>query len=189
MDDATFFEVAQDADVWLYASVNWGSDVATEALADDLRTIPAYANGHVYDFLGRSGPKDWLESRFVQPDVVLEDFITILYPGVHLSHQRAWWRNVFSEGETTALSASSCRDISEPFELKSDPCFEASEEFSGDGDKDILYAGVGVVAGAGMMFACGALCLLATGKCSGGSSPENLKGQIQHVGKGGGLGP
>ena len=108
--------------MWLYPSDNWASDVAN---VDPYTSIPAYVNGHVYDFLGRSGPKDWYESRFAQPDVVLEDFLTIFYPGVHLSHQRAWWRNVFSEGETAALSASSCRDITEPFELKSDPCFEA----------------------------------------------------------------
>ena len=118
--------------MWLYPSDNWASDVAN---VDPYTSIPAYVNGHVYDFLGRSGPKDWYESRFAQPDVVLEDFLTIFYPGVHLSHQRAWWRNVFSEGETAALSASSCRDITEPFELKSDSCFEASSEVSeGDGD-------------------------------------------------------
>ena len=154
MDEATFLDIAKEADVWLYAGDNY------DTITSDFSTVPAHANGLVFDFLGSSGPKDWFESRFAQPDVVLEDFITVLYPGVHLDHQRAWWRNVFTEGQTTKLTASSCRDVSEPFVLKSNPCYEivvpavdeASDDFAGG-----AFA-LGAVAG---MAAMGILCGLA----------------------------
>jgi hypothetical protein len=141
--------LAQEADVWLYSSDNWSLQTG------DFSSVPAYANGEVYDFLGRSGPKDWYESRYAQPDVVLEDFITMFYPDIHLSHQRAWWRNVFSEGETAALLPSSCRDISEPFVLKSDGCFEIENGRQCDSFKAgnvALGTGLGVV----LTLACGA---------------------------------
>ena len=80
LTDEEFFAAAAEADVWLYPSNNWDAMVASVGEAV-VAGVAAVGNGNVYDITGNNayGPDagDWLESRFAEPDVFLEDMAQV----------------------------------------------------------------------------------------------------------------
>ncbi|CAM9688443.1 unnamed protein product, partial [Heterosigma akashiwo] len=73
----------------------------------DFTSLSAVVNQRVYDTSG-NGKKDWFESRFAEPDVVLEDLINFLQNCTNPDHDRVWLRNYFTEDKGAA--STTCSD-------------------------------------------------------------------------------
>ena len=67
---------------------------------DEAKISPAVKNDQVYDIgriLDPAGTTDFNAGAHLEPDVVLEDYIHILYPESNPEHKLVWLRN-FNEG-------------------------------------------------------------------------------------------
>lgn len=126
---SAFFEVAKSADVWFYAGTNWGK-LPSFNLSSHLAATTAVVNNAVYDFQ-KAGQYDWFESRMAEPDVVLEDVISIVHPAANQGHERVWWRKVDGTEEIGGVKVAKCADTRSPLVLKADACK------SGDGKMDL----------------------------------------------------
>jgi len=126
---SAFFEQAKSADIWFYASTNWDK-LASFGLSSQLAATTAVANNAVYDFQ-KAGQYDWFESRMAEPDVVLEDMISIISPAAGDGHERVWWRKVDGTEEIGGVTAAKCDDTRSALVLKADACK------SGDGKMDM----------------------------------------------------
>jgi iron complex transport system substrate-binding protein len=137
-----FYEMAAEADIWLYPSNNWD---AVSLDADALSLLPAVMNDQVYDITGNNlcmdgdcdTANDWFESRLAEPDVLLEDLISIIMPEVHMDHGRVWFRNVATEERG---SARTCSDPASPYLFHADDVVPGAaadaicvEDLTGDG--------------------------------------------------------
>ena len=91
--------------------------------SDVLDQINAVQNERVYDTLG-NGEKDWFESRIAEPDIVLQDLISILHPtALGNTHNRVWLRQIEPQPGIAPIVDDSCLDVSAPLELKATgPC-------------------------------------------------------------------
>ena len=120
LSDDEFFAAAAAADVWLYPSNNWDEMQASLGEAN-VAQVAAVGKGRVYDITGNNAygkdAGDWLESRFAEPDVFLEDLTTALTPTAHTDHAAVWWRNVATE---TAKAPRACADRAAPLVLWQD---------------------------------------------------------------------
>ena len=128
--DEAFAPLLRSADVWIYASDNWDSEVSdalarldpASALASALAASPAHAARRIFDF-ERRGTNSWFEERPAQPDLLVQDLAEALFPSAPAlagafaaatgtapaRHERYWIRNVFSEPAT--LPAAACSDV------------------------------------------------------------------------------
>ena len=76
--------------------------------------------------LDPSGGTDFYGSRYGEPDVLLEDFVALIYPEIKIKNETQWWQNVYREGACNGGSkltreelAAQCTDpASDPFEAK-----------------------------------------------------------------------
>ncbi|GAB5371675.1 hypothetical protein AAMO2058_001600200, partial [Amorphochlora amoebiformis] len=64
---------------------------------------------------------DWFESSIPEPDVVLEDLSSILYPNLQPLHQRTWFRNI-AVGESINIEPASCVNTSAVRSTRADSC-------------------------------------------------------------------
>lgn len=85
--DDQMVDIVSNADIWLYASDNWDSAMAP-ALAGEASGIKSVltasravtgASKAVFDFM-RRGTNAWFEERPSQPDLLVQDLITIISP-------------------------------------------------------------------------------------------------------------
>jgi len=132
LTDSEFLSVAQNADVMLYTGQNyWSADsygtpsirVGSGNKSEVLNQIVAVQNELVFDTLG-NGPKDWFESRFAEPDLVLQDLINIMHPtALGNTHSNVWFRQIEPQPGIDPIVDSSCPDVNAPLKLKaSGPC-------------------------------------------------------------------
>jgi len=93
LNDTEFMELAKDADIWIFPSLDW--DDIYSANKDMLDQFAAVKNMEVYDYQV-PGPHAWFEQRFAEFDAVMQDFCDVTG---HISgvRSRVWFRNVFSE--------------------------------------------------------------------------------------------
>ncbi|MEM6646526.1 MAG: ABC transporter substrate-binding protein [Bacteroidota bacterium] len=80
-------ERGTDAQYWLTDHV----DRETLEAAGPMEIIPAFRSGQVYHIHKRAVPEhdayDWYETALVRPDVVLQDLVSVLHPGVLPGHE------------------------------------------------------------------------------------------------------
>eukprot|EP00640_Fibrocapsa_japonica_P001804 CAMPEP_0113944358 /NCGR_PEP_ID=MMETSP1339-20121228/33728_1 /TAXON_ID=94617 /ORGANISM="Fibrocapsa japonica" /LENGTH=444 /DNA_ID=CAMNT_0000949535 /DNA_START=61 /DNA_END=1392 /DNA_ORIENTATION=- /assembly_acc=CAM_ASM_000762 len=125
-DAAALVGVAASADIILFAD-SWQAKVMDDPeVSNIVSAIPAVANQNVYDVHG-NGAQDWFESRYVEPDVVLEDLISIFHNCVHPEHTRVWWRHAFREDPDSVDSCSGSSAWGEPLVTKADECADSSD--------------------------------------------------------------
>mmetsp|Transcript_18370 Transcript_18370/g.27712 ORF Transcript_18370/g.27712 Transcript_18370/m.27712 type:complete len:457 (+) Transcript_18370:85-1455(+) len=91
----------------------------------DFTSLSAVVNQRVYDTSG-NGKKDWFESRFAEPDVVLEDLINFLQNCTNPDHDRVWLRNYFTEDKGAA--STTCSDWGAALEIQADDCSDLSAD-------------------------------------------------------------
>ena len=89
-------KLAREADIFIY--VGQDVDKVLDSKIDVLSQIPAYQNGRFWDQAKR-GAADWFEWRYVEPDVVWEEFLSVLYP-TRVEHSRVWFRNVQADEQS-----------------------------------------------------------------------------------------
>ena len=77
----------------------------------------------MYDTLG-NGANDWFESRVAEPDILLQDLITVLHPtALGNTHDRVWIRQIEPQPGIAPIIDDSCPDVNAPLELKATgPC-------------------------------------------------------------------
>jgi hypothetical protein len=112
---------------------------------DEAKISPAVKNDQVYDIgriLDPAGTTDFNAGAHLEPDVVLEDYIHILYPESNPEHKLVWLRN-FNEGaglshkcaddaakvgcsKTATELAGACSDSSVLHTIKADDCSTAT---------------------------------------------------------------
>ena len=90
------FELAKDADIFIYSGTNW--DATYAKFNETLDQFKSVQNKMVFDIQGQ-GPAAWFEQRYAEYDVVGLDFCDAVG---HTSatgpvHERRWLRNVFTE--------------------------------------------------------------------------------------------
>ena len=92
-DIVCFLSLSQQHSLLLYFCIppllHSAGNETLKALINDLDVVK---EKRVFDFMKRK--KDWFEARYAEMDVVLEDFIAMIHPEVHVDHERVWWRNV-----------------------------------------------------------------------------------------------
>jgi len=71
---------------------------------------------------GDGAASDWFESVFPEPDVALEDLISIVHPNLNPNHQRSWYRHA---SEPRVIVTTQCQDVNERLKLKHDGCVSA----------------------------------------------------------------
>jgi hypothetical protein len=112
MTTEEFVAFAKDADHWIYPNSNWNDVYAeNEAILDEFVSV---SNQNVYDYQGQ-GSNAWFEQRFVEYDVVLNDFCLVAgtVQSTLPANRRFWLRNVFSEPVETL---GTCEDPSAALE-------------------------------------------------------------------------
>ena len=91
----------------------------------DISSLPAYGNGHVFDNQGPNGANDWFERRVVEPDAVLQDLAVAFYPDAAELEglSRKWLRDVVADEPIGGVSDedldTACPDIDAPYEFSS----------------------------------------------------------------------
>lgn len=93
-DFEVIYDAGLDADVWFLNA--FGVFTADDLLAMDERfaDFAAFQNGRVYNNVGRvneAGGTDYFEGGVTAPDVILADFIAILYPELLPEHELVYW--------------------------------------------------------------------------------------------------
>lgn len=93
----TVIEAGIDAEVWI--PVVFGVNTLDDLLATDERyaDFAAFQSGRVYNTDGRAnanGGNDYFENGVNEPDVVLADLITILYPDLLPDHELVYFRQI-----------------------------------------------------------------------------------------------
>ncbi len=87
-------EKGKEADVWI---VNNITDEGWPP-AEFLNIFKSYRNGQVYHYQKRTryehNAYDWYETAEVRPDLVLEDLVSIFYPGVLPNHEMFFFEKV-----------------------------------------------------------------------------------------------
>ena len=131
--DAQMAVIAAGADVWLYPSDNWDTEMVA-ALADGassvgavLRGSPAVRRAAVWDVLGR-GINAWFEDRLANPDALVEDLAAIVRPDAAAvtdavgTHAMVWWRNVNTTVAAVTGGGFTCAAPAAPSSLFSSSC-------------------------------------------------------------------
>jgi hypothetical protein len=148
--DAQMSALVGTADIWLYASDNWDSQMKPALTAYTqgtgsgnagvgavLAASPAISRSpqQVYDFM-RRGTNSWFEERAGQPDLLVQDLTSIISPdamalagafsgsyGTKIAtHTRFWWRNVATETRVTPSTACADVALAAAKKLASDAC-------------------------------------------------------------------
>lgn len=120
MTDAEYLACNSQADVCIFAQSYDEIFASAPAVLNQLKCVQ---NKRVFDNQGE-GDKDWFESRFAQPDTLLQDIIGALHfdstqYGIG-AHKRRWIRKVFNE--TEAFTRAACTNTSAPFIYTADAC-------------------------------------------------------------------
>lgn len=123
----------------------WKKVLEEVSNTDEAKISPAVKNDQVYDIgriLDPAGTTDFNAGAHLEPDVVLEDYIHILYPESNPEHKLVWLRN-FNEGaglshkcaddaakvgcsKTATELAGACSDSSVLHTIKADDCSTAT---------------------------------------------------------------
>jgi len=125
LSDEDFVTWGKDADVWVYSS---GSD--WDSVYEDnkgiLETFQSVINQRVYD-TSKAGVNDWFESRPASPDVLVEDFSTIITKESQFSYETTYLRDVFTE---SVGDVGECADTTSPYVFVVGECerIETEEE-------------------------------------------------------------
>ena len=94
MNNETLLSLANEADVWITNSTS-DSDWPP---ASYLNSFKAYREGQVYHYQKRTRHEhdayDWYETPEVRPDLVIEDLISIFYPGILPDHELLFFDQV-----------------------------------------------------------------------------------------------
>lgn len=104
LDMESVYARARDADVWLHP---WGFASLEEALQKEPRfaAFRAVREGRVYANDARAlpgGGNDYFETGSLRPDLVLEDLLAILHPGLVPEHELVFYRRLESPAATAA---------------------------------------------------------------------------------------
>eukprot|EP00968_Pinguiococcus_pyrenoidosus_P018738 scaffold1954_cov268-Pinguiococcus_pyrenoidosus.AAC.175 len=125
--DAEFLQVVRDVDVLIIKSGSWDDLYGPGAAVnktDVLNQLVAVEAQRVYD-VTRLGLDAWFEERSSEPDVLLEDVMSVLNNDLlALEHTRVWLRDVFAE---EASPETTCEDPTAPRVVRGDGCEEPSD--------------------------------------------------------------
>ena len=75
MTTEEFVEFGKDADYWIYPSPKINSALAQ--FKEELKDFKSVKNKQVFDNQG-AGPNAWFELRLAEPDLVLQDFCSVV---------------------------------------------------------------------------------------------------------------
>lgn len=136
--DEQMAQLVARADVWLYASDNWDSEMkpalaSGTGIGEVLAASPAVQNGKVFDFM-RRGTNAWFEERPAQPDRLVQDLASIISPDAAALagafsgatgttpavYSRYWWRNTATESRGAPSTV--CADVAAAARLASQAC-------------------------------------------------------------------
>jgi len=95
---------------------------------------PFIQNTNVWRLDGLLSPAhsdDWFESSFLEPDVVLEDFLHAVFPGYQPWHRPTWFRAVLRDQPPRVVTSASCVSISQPLNVRADGCPDGERMNSG----------------------------------------------------------
>mmetsp|Transcript_29337 Transcript_29337/g.39858 ORF Transcript_29337/g.39858 Transcript_29337/m.39858 type:complete len:538 (-) Transcript_29337:238-1851(-) len=124
IDNDTFEELLEQADVWIYTGQDFSSALAARGdLLDESSVVKNMKVFHV----NNKGSDDWFESRGVEPDVVLEDLLVALSDDeTYVNHEPQWISHVYLDAnelaDTSTLNRGTCLNVSASHELVADSC-------------------------------------------------------------------
>jgi len=123
-----FLQMSMDADIFIYTGDDFSKVYGMKKQLLD--QMPALQKYMVFGTFGRgiSPGNDWFESRLIQPDVVLEDFLSAIATGsiYHVNHDPVWIQNVWESHnefkDPNAFKRGPCIDINSSLELSTGIC-------------------------------------------------------------------
>lgn len=127
LKDSQFVEFAKDADILFYSSDSWDKWYVSGEKKEVLDQLKSVKNQQVFDH-ELSGDGTWWEQRMAEYDVVLEDICTI--GGMVTdknTHERLYFRNVFTDQVGEKELDSTCPDQNAPLVSRATECEDVSK--------------------------------------------------------------
>lgn len=143
MSTEEFVAFGKDADVWIYTGSETNN--VLNKFEEELKDFVSVQSKKVYDTSG-SGISGWFEYRLAEPDVVLQDFCSVVGTENELvPYTRSWIRHVYTE---PVGDLGQCTDVDAPLVTNGVTCvaIPASQEEELSASKDEEEDSAAVVA-------------------------------------------